>query len=160
MSNLLITNVSEVKTASDERNYAVVTFSKSTPNGEVIPFSKSAKRLIWTKPDADGNQEWEGGSSPEVIKEWMNAKNTLEGDIKTFDVKPYTITDKNSGEEREVSTFTCVVLGHETPSSALSVWGRELRQESDSKTIQSPSTAKAAVAVAQKVEEKVAVEDF
>lgn len=67
------------------------------------------------------------GGSPEVMKLFIG-KN-IEGSIQKIAVKPYEITDRISGEKRQVSSYTAIVFGHETAAQVAKAAGHELAEE-------------------------------
>jgi len=116
MSLLTVISVSEVKqdngTKGEKRNYKTIVFR--TPNTKVISGLKIRCKTkegvvnAWEKAYLDNKMGF--GFDFQV-------DDMVEGDIVTREVSEYPIADTTTGEERMVSTYSCVVFGDTTDPS-------------------------------------------
>lgn len=109
MNKLLLISMSDVKTATDGRQYYQAIFQDQSN-----PFSDARSRMFWS----GANAVWTGGNPATIAP--LVGKLVLEGEIMTLDVAPYTIGDKT------VSSYTCVVFKGELPSKVFKSSGHEL----------------------------------
>lgn len=125
MSTLKLVSISEVKTEKpriDEkvsREYYTAEF-----NNPANPFGKSVKRTFWQQHNADGTiAEWRGANPKDVAK-FIGKE--IPGRIVAGTVEPYAIVNPLTGEEREATTYTAVVLNGETPEAVFKASGKIL----------------------------------
>tara|TARA_R110002051_G_C8623761_1_gene483769 strand:- start:215 stop:739 length:525 start_codon:yes stop_codon:yes gene_type:complete len=118
MNFVQIDSISDVKQDKNGRNYVQ------------ISLSSGAKRTVLDKDSGKTYQVESPGKSTTVnswektyldeSKHWMydlKVGSLLDGTIYTAQVEPYIIEDEESGDNREVSTYTGFVLGFETDAA-------------------------------------------
>lgn len=105
---LKITAVSEVRTASDNRNYFLCTFSAGFGQKEhSIPMWEVFKRDPKTGENTQ-EKKWERGS-PSQAKAAMEAGVLIGGRVVTNKVESY-ILNEGTKNERKVDTYTTIVF--------------------------------------------------
>lgn len=107
---LMLVDLSDLREASDKRNYFVATFSSGFGQ-------KIAKRTFWQQfvKDAAGNNTekkyWERGSY-EQAQSLLKSGEAIEGNRVTRTVEPYMIGEGEN--QRSVNTYTSIVFPGET----------------------------------------------
>jgi len=110
---LIIIDLSDLRKASDNRNYFVATFSSGFGQ-------KVVKRTFWEqfKKDAAGNnlteKYWERGSYDQAMG-LLSSGEAIEGNRVTRTVEPYMIGEGEN--QRSVNTYTTVVFPGESVES-------------------------------------------
>lgn len=142
--SFIVTSMSEVNTASDNRLYYVIGARDVLPNGLFNPFQREAKRVVWQQyqRDADGAiitddngdklSEWVIGH-PKLVKPLVG-KVPVTGDIVTMAVEPYTIpgVDKDGNKmDRVVNTYTTIVFPRENVETVFRNAGHPIISETD-----------------------------
>jgi hypothetical protein len=100
--NAIVSPDKKYNVAKDGRLYFVAFFSNPSN-----PFAGEIRRNIFQQLDSQGNAYWKTDRSELVVGR------DYEGSIITSNVEPYVIND------REVSTYTCVVFAHENLETVL-----------------------------------------
>ena len=126
MNKLKLISMTDVQSAKDSREFYGVEF-QSIDN----PFAPTCKRNFWQASVG----VWKG-ANPDVIKPMLGK--TIDGYIVTKQVVPYMIGDK------EVSTYTAVILAGELESKVFKALGHELADTATvATTVSAPELAEA-----------------
>jgi len=137
---LIVTGISDEKT--DKNGMPYVTVSVSQPSRKRITDEATGESyIVKTKARSTAFNAWKHsylevagiakdlGKEIEALKpnEYADAKpdfaytleegDRVEGDIITREVEPYSIVNEETGEEREVDTYSCAVLGNTSDAS-------------------------------------------
>lgn len=136
---LKLIQISKVETAKNGNKYQVAKFEEIAAYQDVpgygmisVPTGALPKtRVVWE------DQDIAFGKEVDFI---------MQGRIKTFDVDPYDIVDKKTGETRKVDIATIVQFGHESDGMALKRAGKTVAKRTAG-FISADDRAKAAVAV-------------
>lgn len=119
---LLIKSIGAIKTEKERKD------GKPSRQYYVLEAVDANNPMLGTQRNIFSDQfgKFKGGD-PEVMKLFVGK--TIEGGIAKIAVKPYEITDRNSGEKRQVNSYTAIVFAHETAAQVAQAAGHELAEE-------------------------------
>lgn len=121
-SQLHLVSMSEVKTEKSRKDNKISRqYYTAYFMDPANPFAKQAQTNIWQDHNSDGTVAlWKSGD-PAIVKKFVGK--TVPGAIVNSEVEPYEI------DGRQVETFTCVVLGHQTKAQAFKLAGHPLKSD-------------------------------
>lgn len=123
MSHLKLISISPVKTEKarkDEkvsRQYYTAAFTNPAN-----PFGKVVSRTFWQQHNADGTEATWKAADPALVKDFVGK--LIPGQIVSSKVEEYDIVNEGTGEVRQASTYTAVVLEGETAQSVFKASGK------------------------------------
>lgn len=113
------------------------------------PFT-STKRNIWQRHAADGKSAAWGATSPDALKELMNASNPIPGEIVSRKVAQFPVLGADGKQNKTLkgelvfgSSYTTVVLGNEDIKKVFSQAGHEIVGEVNAPAIAEGATLSA-----------------